>query len=118
MAPENWDEIDLARWLVMKQMCFNGKEQLGRHSILGLKPLILVQETFLVSGSTGKTAFAAKAYEFNSFFVPARKAKAGRPTGGLAVLSRVGNPAVVPLGCWMHVIVPSVPLERGGRTLR
>eukprot|EP00971_Amphidinium_carterae_P077100 1522933-Amphidinium_carterae.1 len=83
--------------------------------------VILVQETFLTVGSVAKAAYEAKACEYHSFFVPAHKPQRGRPQGGLAVLSRVAVPAVVPhsgvhysKGRWMHVIVH---LEVGGRTL-
>eukprot|EP00971_Amphidinium_carterae_P240700 4778337-Amphidinium_carterae.1 len=81
--------------------------------------VILVQETFLTVGSVAKAAYEAKACEYHSFFVPAHKPPRGRPQGGLAVLSRVAVPAVVPhsgehysKGRWMHVIVH---LEVGGR---
>eukprot|EP00971_Amphidinium_carterae_P072619 1436206-Amphidinium_carterae.2 len=83
--------------------------------------VILVQETFLAVGSVAKATYEAKACGYHSFFVPAHKPSRGRPQGGLAVLSRVAVPAVVPhsgehysKGRWMHVIVH---LEVGGRTL-
>eukprot|EP00971_Amphidinium_carterae_P144738 2868153-Amphidinium_carterae.1 len=83
--------------------------------------VILVQETFLEPGKVAKAQYEAKACEYHSFFVPALKQARGRPQGGLAVLSRVAVPAVVPhsgihysKGRWMHVIVH---LEIGGRTL-
>eukprot|EP00971_Amphidinium_carterae_P269694 5350058-Amphidinium_carterae.1 len=58
--------------------------------------VILVQETFLPVGSVAKASYEAKACEYHSFFVPAHKPQRGRPQGGLAVLSRVAVPAVVP----------------------
>eukprot|EP00971_Amphidinium_carterae_P311007 6180462-Amphidinium_carterae.1 len=83
--------------------------------------VILVQETFTVSGSVRKAAFEAKACGYYGFFVPTLKASKGRPQGGLAILSKVATPAVVPhggthylKGRWVHVIVS---LEMGGRTL-
>eukprot|EP00971_Amphidinium_carterae_P039450 775380-Amphidinium_carterae.2 len=83
--------------------------------------VILVQETFLEPGKVAKAVYEAKACQYHSFFVPALKQARGRPQGGLAVLSRVAVPAVVPhsgthysKGRWMHVIVH---LEVGGRTL-
>eukprot|EP00971_Amphidinium_carterae_P106331 2106230-Amphidinium_carterae.1 len=83
--------------------------------------VILVQETFLAAGSVTRASYEAKACKYHSFYVPALKPPRGRPQGGLAVLSRVATPAVVPhsgvhyaKGRWMHVIVH---LEVGGRTL-
>eukprot|EP00971_Amphidinium_carterae_P136277 2700212-Amphidinium_carterae.3 len=75
--------------------------------------VILVPETFLAVAKSQKPPMRLKLVTLAS----AR----GRPQGGLAVLSRVATPAVVPhsghhydKGRWMHVIVH---LEVGGRTL-
>eukprot|EP00971_Amphidinium_carterae_P199649 3962673-Amphidinium_carterae.1 len=83
--------------------------------------IVMVQETFVVAGSIAKATFEAKGCGYHSYFVPAQKPSRGRPQGGLAVLSRVAQPAVVPhsgvhyaKGRWMHVLVH---LEVGGRTL-
>eukprot|EP00971_Amphidinium_carterae_P134862 2672644-Amphidinium_carterae.1 len=61
------------------------------------------------------SSFEAKACGYHSYFVPALKPSRGRPQGGLAVLSRVATPSVVPhsgvhyaKGRWMHVIVHRV----------
>eukprot|EP00971_Amphidinium_carterae_P055689 1097956-Amphidinium_carterae.1 len=74
--------------------------------------VVMVQETFVVAGSVAKATYEAKACGYHSYFVPAQKPSRGRPQGGLAVLSRVAQPAVVPhsgvhyaKGRWMHVIV-------------
>eukprot|EP00971_Amphidinium_carterae_P309753 6155612-Amphidinium_carterae.1 len=74
----------------------------------GMKEEVMAQETFVEVGSVAKASFEAKAC-------------GGRPQGGLAVLSRIAQPSVVPhsgahyaKGRWMHVIVH---LEVGGRTL-
>eukprot|EP00971_Amphidinium_carterae_P243529 4836078-Amphidinium_carterae.1 len=71
--------------------------------------VILVQETFLEPGKVAKAQYEAKACAYHSFFVPALKQARGRPQGGLAVLSRIAAPAVVPhsgvhysKGRWMH----------------
>eukprot|EP00971_Amphidinium_carterae_P222684 4419460-Amphidinium_carterae.1 len=60
--------------------------------------IILLQETFLAAGSIRSADIDAKACGYHAFFVPAVKAKRGRPQGGLGVLSKVATPAAVPHG--------------------
>ena len=91
--------------------CFQNSEEIAP-IVVGDVDVLCVQETWLLPPSLPKTHRQAKELGYDSVFVPARAAqRQGRPSGGLAVLSRVGVPLLRAekgdqwnKGRWMHAM--------------